>query len=135
MLSRADLLRVSLPQETVYIKELKDSVIVRGMTGRERDAFEASCLVGKGRKRDVNTLDMRAKLVALCCIDEKGQRLFSDEDVALLGDVRADVVDRLFSVAQRLSGLRDEDVDELGIGSANPAPTSSSSLVSATTST
>lgn len=135
MLSRADLLRASLPQETVYVKELKDSVIVRGMTGRERDAFEASCLVAKGRKREINTLDMRAKLVALCCIDEKGQRLFSDEDVAVLGDVRADVIDRLFSVAQRLSGLRDEDVDELGLGSASPAPTTTPSSPLLNTST
>lgn len=115
------------PTEVVRLPELGIDVTVRGMTGVERDAFESSCIEGKGRKREFSTKNLRAKLVAYCCIDEQGHRLFSDADALALGTVRADVIDKLFSVAQKLSGMRDEDVDELGIGSAKTTVSSSPS--------
>jgi hypothetical protein len=115
------------PQEDVHIPALGIAVTVRGMTGVERDQFEASCFEGRGKKRDFNMKNLRAKLVAYCCIDEKGNRLFSDADAIALGAVRADVIDRLFSVAQRLSGMKDEDVEELGLTSPSPIPSPSSS--------
>lgn len=102
------------PSEVVALPEIGTEVIVRGMTGVERDAFEASCIEGRGKKRDVNTKNMRAKLVASCCIDAKGTRVFTDGDAAALGEVRADLIDRIFSVAQRLSGMSEADVDDLG---------------------
>jgi len=51
-----------------------------------------------------------------------------------LGEVRADIIDRLFSVAQRLSGMKDEDADELGLTS-KPTSSGSSSSTSLTSST
>ena len=102
------------PQQLVKVPELGGDVIVRGMTGEERDAFEASLIEGRGKKRDVNMKNMRAKLVAYCCVDEKGDRLFTDEDAGKLGKTRADILNRLFTVAQKLSGISEEDADELG---------------------
>lgn len=127
-LSRADLLGATKPpQEVVSIGALGGDVLVRGMTGRERDAFEMSCFEGRGKKRDFNMKDVRAKLVAYCCIDEAGNRLFSDSDVEAISNVRADVVDKLFATAQKLSGMREEDLDELGKPSASPIASASSS--------
>lgn len=135
LLSRADILKATVtPRETVAVPELGGDVLVRGMTGVERDAFEWSCFEGRGKKRDFNMKNMRARLVGFCCIDEKGSRLFTDEDIAVLGDVRADVIDRLFGVAQRLSGMRDEDIDELGLASANRTPSATASSLSPPTS-
>lgn len=102
------------PTEVVALPEIGTSVTVRGMTGIERDAFEASCIEGRGKRRDVNTKNMRAKLVAFCCVDEGGNRAFTDADASALGAVRADLIDRIFSVAQRLSGMSEADVDDLG---------------------
>jgi hypothetical protein len=116
------------PTEVVALPELKISVTVRGMTGAERDAFEASCIEGKGRKREFSMKNLRAKMVAYCCIDEQGHRVFTDIDALALGAVRADVIDRLFGVAQRLSGMRDQDVDELGLGSETTTSSSPSSV-------
>lgn len=118
----------ALPQETVPVPELGGDVLVRGMTGSERDVFEAGCFEGKGKNRDFSMKDVRAKLVAFCCVDESGRRLFVDGDVEALGKVRADVVDRLFSVAQRLSGMREEDVAALGKSLPSPSSPSSSSV-------
>src|SRR5574343_1623714 len=104
-LSRSDLLAAcQLPQEIVHVPELGGDVIVRGMSGAQRDEWEASLVEGRGKKRRMNTANIRAKLVAQCCVDEAGRRLFTDEDVEALGGVRVDVVNRLFAVAQRLSG-------------------------------
>lgn len=125
--AREKLLGAKVPTEKVYVKELDETYTLRGMTGAERDAFEWSCFEGKGKRRDFTNRNMRAKLVACCCIDDQGQRVFSDEDVVAIGEARADILDRLFAVAQRLSGLRQEDVDELGLSSATPSPSATSS--------
>ncbi len=88
------------PTEIVALPEIEAVVTVRGMTGVERDAFEASCIEGRGKRRDVNTKNMRAKLVAFCCVDEKGHRVFTDADAGALGEVRA--------------GMSDQDAEDLG---------------------
>lgn len=108
----------TLPEELVELPEIETAVRVRGLTGFERDAFEASLFVQRGKHREQNLANLRAKLVVRCVLDEDGQPAFSEDDAKALGQVRADVLDRLFSTAQRLSGLREEDVKELGKPSA-----------------
>jgi hypothetical protein len=114
--------------EAVPLPELGDGIeqTVRGMTGSERDAFEASLMEGRGKRRQVSMKNVRAKLVAFCCIEPDGQHTFTEADVEQLGGVRGDLVDRLFTVAQRLSGMSKEDVDELGSSSPKSSGTSSS---------
>lgn len=119
--------------EPVHIAALGETYLVRGMTGRERDAFEASCIEVRGKKRDFNLIGLRAKMVAFCTVDANGQRVFTDADAAELGESRADVIDRLFGVAQRLSGMANGDLDELGLSSATPTTSGSSSSPSPTT--
>lgn len=114
----AFLAATTLPTEAVAIPELGGVVTVRGLSASSRDAFEKSMWVKKGKTREMNMSNVRARLVALCVVDESGQRMFSDDDVEAVGQVRADIVDRLFGVAQRLSGLGDNDVEELGQPSA-----------------
>jgi hypothetical protein len=115
--------------ERVPMPELGEGAvaILRGMTGTDRDSYESGLVIQKGKRSTVNLVDIRAKLVARCLIDEAGQRLFTDEEVGLVGAMRADLLDRLYKVAQRLCGLSDEDADDLGKSSPSPAGTSSSS--------
>jgi len=103
----ADFVKVSVP-------EWGADVYVRGMTGRERDAWEASMLVrtGKGRP-DVNMENVRAKLVALTACDEQHNRIFTDDDASWLGDTDCKALDRIFAVAQQLSGISDSDIESL----------------------
>ena len=88
-------------------------VLVRGMTGRERDKYEDSLYKQKGKDRKLNVFNARAKLVALCVVDDKGNRLFSDADVAALGDKSSKALDRIFAFAMDLSGIGQEDMDDL----------------------
>ena len=90
------------------------NVIVKGMTAKERDQYETSCIVQKNGKRNFNLIDARAKLVMLTVVDEKGDRLFEASDVSRLSGMPASVIDKLFTVAQKLSGISDEDVEDLG---------------------
>lgn len=86
-----------------------------GLSGVQRDAWERSLLVGRGRHRDINTDNVRARLVVRCLVagEHDDTRIFTDADAAVVGTWRADVLCRLYDTAQRLSGVRDEDVDEL----------------------
>lgn len=109
-----------LPHEIVTVPILGD-VLVRGMSGVERDAFEASCLEGRGKRREFTTRNVRAKVVAACARDPHDEALlFPDADA--LGAIRADVLDALFACAARLSGITKEDEESLGKPSAMETP-------------
>lgn len=99
--------------EDVEVPEWGGTVRVRGMTGAERDAFESEVVEQRGKKARLNMQNFRAKLVARSVVDEEGKRLFSDKDAHNLGKKSAAALDRVFGVAQRLSGLSDKDVEEL----------------------
>lgn len=114
LLSREDILNVKdLVEERVDVPEWGGLVIVRCMTGAERDAFEASILEVKGKKYDVNLQNMRAKLIAHSVVDQDGKPLFKESDVRALGQKSAAAMNRIYEVAQRLSGISKEDVEEL----------------------
>ena len=122
-----------LQTEDVEVPEWGGAVRVRSFTGRERDAFEASMVRGEGRDRKVDLTNMRARLVGLTVIDETGQRLFTDDEVDLLGAKSGTALDRVFAVAQKLNGLSGADVEELSKNSSgvpSAVSTSASALPS-----
>ncbi|MEW2383383.1 hypothetical protein AB0873_15010 [Micromonospora sp. NPDC047707] len=102
--------------EDVEVPEWGGTVRVKGMSGAERDRFEAGSIKGKGKNRDVNLANLRARLVAASVIDEAGQLVFKPYDVETLGKKSAAALGRVYDVAQRLAGLTDEDVEELTEG-------------------
>jgi hypothetical protein len=113
-LSREQIMGVSdIVTETVDVPEWGGSVLVRGLTGKERDDFENSIVEVKGKKRSVNLAQYRAKLVALSVVDETGKRLFAHADVEWLGAKSAAALTRVAEVASRLSGLSEDDIEEM----------------------
>jgi hypothetical protein len=89
-------------------------VRVKSLNGEERDEVEASMTKMRGNKPELNMQNMRAKLLVRSCVDGDGKRLFSsDGDVLALTKKSAAALNRLFIVAQRLSGITAEDVEEL----------------------
>jgi hypothetical protein len=116
-LSKDDLLKAEdLAAEEVDLSGIPGydgTVLVRGMTGKERDEFEASIMVRAGGRMVPDLRNTRAKVVAKCVVDDDGTRMFTDHDVAALGEKSGAVIDRIYAVAARLSGLRDEDMEEM----------------------
>ncbi|WP_233507237.1 hypothetical protein [Spongiactinospora gelatinilytica] len=120
--------------EDVAVPEWGGEVRIRGLRGDERDAFEeASLKRGRSGNREVNLKNVRARLVAACAINEDGSPMFNAADVLKLGSKAAGALERLFRVAQRLSGMTDQDVDELAgnsDGGQNGSSTSDSPPIS-----
>jgi hypothetical protein len=102
--------------EMVHVPEWGGDVYVRGMNGAERDKFERSIVVERNGGREINTANIRAKLASMTICDEAGVKLFSQDDVDALGQKSAAALQRVFVVAQRLSGIGEEAVRELAGG-------------------
>ena len=99
--------------EVVDVPEWGGKVRVRSLSGTERDAYEVAITRQRGTDVTLNLVNARAKLVVLTVVDDAGQRVFSDDDVAEVGKKNAHALNRIFEVAQRLAGLTDADVKEL----------------------
>lgn len=114
-LNRAEIFaQDDLKYEDVQIPEWGGAwVRVRSMSASERDRFEAGMVRGRGRNTTTNLENMRARLCLLCMVDESGARMFEEEDTFPLGGKSAAALDRIFTVARRLNGLGDADVEEL----------------------
>lgn len=122
LLTRDEILAAEdIQSEVVEVPEWGGSVIVKGLSGTERDAFERTIIRnidGKGpAKSDLR--NFRAKLAAWSIVDEDDKRIFTKADVNALGNKSAAALQRVFNVAQRLSGLSEEDVEELTKNSEN----------------
>ena len=98
-----------LPTEAVDVPEWGGQVIVRTLSGLEKNVWESGNLVGN----KVNLRNMTARLCAICIVDEKGKRLFSDADAESLGRKSAKALERVFDVAQRLNGMGADDIKEM----------------------
>lgn len=109
-----------ITRELVPVPEWGGEVFVKSMSGTERDNFEASIVTKRGNDAQVNLKNIRAKLAAACLCDENGKRLFSDADIPVLAAKSAAALQRVFEVAQRLSGIGEADVKELAEGVKTP---------------
>lgn len=105
----------------VEVPEWKGTVRIKSITGTARDQFEASLREGKGKNADVNLRNMRAKLIALCAVDEDGKKLFTQQDVGRLGAKNAKPLDRLFDACTELIGMSEKDVETL-VEDFDPSP-------------
>lgn len=95
-------------------------VRVKALTGTERDAFESSLVVNKGKKSQyTDTRNVRAKLAAMTIVDKDLNAMFDQADVAKLGKKSAAALERVFSTAMELSKITDEDLEELA-GNSGP---------------
>lgn len=128
-LTRDELLKKKAAKriEEVQVPEWGGSVFVRELSAAERDAFETSMvqLDRKGKVQGHNLANVRARLAVFALCDEHGERMFGDGDAEALGELSASALQRVFEVAQRLSGISNEDVEELEKNSVS-GPTGSS---------
>lgn len=109
--------------EDVAWPEANTSIRVRGLTGLERDRFEQAIFDNQQRRerarkkagaKPVPAIPFRLALVVRAIVDEDGQRLFKDDEYTVVGErLPAEVTERVFDTARRLSGMSDKDAEEL----------------------
>lgn len=106
-LSKDQILEASdLKTEPVDVPEWNGSVNVRTMTGADRDAFEASLVtVDASGKVSQNLDNMRVKLLVVTVVDDNGNRLFDEGDIAMLGRKSTAAIERVYAAAARLNGI------------------------------
>lgn len=128
----------NLPKERIDLPELalEGDVYVRATTGRERDDFEESLRIKKGRnKGDTDLQNFRARLAVRCLVDEDGTRILEDQDASMLGELPVSVLNRIMEVINRLSGTTPEEAEALGNDSASAGASGGPSSNSPTSST
>lgn len=114
MLSKQKILIADdLSTEIMDIPEWGGQIKIKEMTGSERDMLEQSTYTQKGDDFQMNLKDIRARLCAICIIDENNERLFEDSDIQELSKKSSKVLDRIFEVCQRINGLKKEELDEM----------------------
>jgi hypothetical protein len=110
--------------EPVDVPEWGGRVFVRQFSAKVREEFD-SLLVGDGEGDELDTENLRCRVVALACCDEKGKLLFTVEQAALLAEKSNDAIDRVYDKAAALNKLRKKDVEIEKKESATP-PTADS---------
>jgi len=91
------------------VPEWGGSVHIRVMTAGERDSYENEWMVNKSKGVD----DFRAKFLQRVLCDDKGELLFTVEEIAKLSKKSARVVTKVWNAAMKHNALTDEDVEEL----------------------
>lgn len=107
ILSKEQILAASdLKTASVDVPEWGGEVMVRMMSGTDRDEWEASLVtVAEDGTRKPNMTNLRVKLVALTLVGEDGQRMFSVDEIGHLAGKSAAALNRVFEAAQKLNGL------------------------------
>lgn len=113
ILTKQDILSAEdINHELVHIPEWGGSVYVRPLTGAQRDRLENEAhRRSKGKGIDIRGL--KVQFVIASCVSEDGELLFNRTDLEELNAKSSKGLDAIFQVCQRLSGLSDDDVEEL----------------------
>ncbi|ARK96168.1 hypothetical protein [Burkholderia pseudomallei] len=129
ILNRAAILAANdLATVTVDVSEWGGAVIIRSMTGAQRDAYETSLMTKDASGRyTIDTENMRAKLVIFTAVDETGTPLFTLDDLPALASKNAAVIERMFVAAQRINGLSKDAVADAEKNSVSGQPDASAS--------
>ncbi len=89
-------------------------VLIKSLTGKERDAFEASLIQGVGRAQRIDMQNVRAKFCSLIMVDPvTKERMFTKAEIDVLAGKSSAALDRVYQAGMDLSKFTKEDVEEL----------------------
>ncbi|GAA2985340.1 hypothetical protein [Streptomyces fulvorobeus] len=115
--------------EDVPVPEWGGDVRIASMSGTDRNAYQKAMVVlgSNGKPQSIDLADQYARLLSKCLVDENFQRLYvTDKQVKALGAKNGAVLERLATIAKRVSGLG-EEAAEAAAGKSETAPSDSSS--------
>lgn len=113
-LSRKDILTADdIKTEEVEVPEWGGSLLVRALTGKEKDIFFGSFVDEEGNPALEMLDNATARVLALCIVDEDGKPIFTKHDVDALGEKSGQAAGRVWAVAQRISGLSPKSIKAL----------------------
>lgn len=104
MLSREQILSKvgALKREEHEIEEWGGTVLLRELTGAERDRMEGLLLRGK---QNLNFTGARAQMLMLSCVNENGSPVFTEKDLPMLSELSGKTLDGVFKKVSEMSGM------------------------------
>ena len=116
LLSKAQILAADRRKSRdVNVPEWGGQVRLREMSGDERDAWEAETFQPDAQGHtQLNTLQVRSRLLLRCLVDAEGRRLFIDDEVARLGCLSASTLQKPDTEALAWKQLHAEDNEKRG---------------------
>lgn len=119
-----------IPTELVTVPEWKHrKVMICGLTAAGKNAYQSSLVEITGKTRKMRLENATAKLLVLTIVNGARQPIFTESDILRLGTKSAAVLERLAKVASRLSGM-DEDENEQLLKNSEAAQSGDSPSVS-----
>ena len=109
----------------VEVPEWGGSVLVRPLTAKQRGQFQATLVDQRQGGRTLRLQEIHIRLCGLSIVDGDGKRIFSDAELAILGGKSSAALQHIFEEASRLSGLSEEQVEELA-GNSEETPSEDS---------
>lgn len=107
ILTRGEILSLDdSPLTRIPVKEWGGDVFARALSADEREEFET---FASGKPKS----GIQAHLLAICLVDESGNRLFNDDDVIALGKKNGAPVGRIFKSIMKLNAMTDDEMKEL----------------------
>lgn len=90
-------------------------IFVRGRSAAEKDQFENQMIdqKRKGKGPKLSLANIRARTAAMCVVDQDGNQLFDESDIAWLGKKSVAPIDRIWAAVAKLEGTTEEELEEL----------------------
>ena len=95
--------------EEMEIPEWGGSISLRTLTINERLEFDSKFTDDKGSFKNINDPDMIYSLLSLGIVDENGERIFVGDDVNILKERNASVMQQIFLRILKLNYLQEDD--------------------------
>lgn len=118
---------VDLEVEEVEVPQWGGSVLVKPLTARQRGLLTSQIVDQRKDGRRLKLEEIQIRTCALALVDPEGRRLFDDASMRDLARKSSAALQIVFEAAQRLSGLSDEEVEELQ-GNSDETPSEDSPL-------
>ncbi len=109
LLTAEQILSAKLKVKQINIPEWGGEILLREPTGYERAEYEE--MLTK-TDNDLELRKLRGICASKCLVTEKGDRLFSDEQIDQLNKTSADALDRVLKSYNIMSQIKDDDIVE-----------------------
>ncbi len=97
-----------LKTKDVGVPEWGGTVRLRELSAKDRSLIEATTIGVKGQGVEIRVeafKTLKERVVAASLIDDDGNRLYKENEVAQLGLKSGQVIERLFQIVQDISGM------------------------------
>lgn len=109
LLTAEEILSAKLKVKKINIPEWGGEILLREPTGYERAEYEEMLTKSDN---DIELRKLRGICASRCLVDEKGNRLFTDDQIEQLNKTSADALDRVLKSYDIMSQIKDDDITE-----------------------